>query len=156
MRFSLACAGLVVPLIVFRRRWYSRAERREGNRFLIVLASLFLVLLRPVINLRLSLYETWGERFLYFPSVFTCLLIAYLAGMLIRRKELWLLILICILGFYSVSLYRTNRLWRQAAEVSRRIQNELVHSAKRDHPRILTPAHHFLGTPIFPQGLSGG
>jgi len=151
--FSVACAGLIVTLIVFRRRRYSRAERREGNRFLIVLASLFLVSLLPVINLRLSLYETWGERFLYFPSVFTCLLIAYLAAILIRRKELWLLILICILGFYSVSLYRTNRLWRQAAELSLSIQNELVHSSTRDHLVILNLPDNLRGTPIFHNGL---
>src|SRR5260370_11664264 len=149
MLFSLACAGLIVTLIVFRRRWYSRAERREGNRFLIVLASLFLVSLLPVINLRLSLYETWGERFLYFPSVFACLLIAYLAAILIRRKGLWLLILICILGFYSVILYRTNRLWRQASGLSPSIQNDLVNSSSRDHRLILNLPHNLTPTPFF-------
>jgi hypothetical protein len=151
--FSLTCAGLIVALVVFRRRWSSRAERRQGNRFLIVLASLFLVSLLPVINLRLSLYETWGERFLYLPSVFACLLIAYLAAILIRRKELWLLITICILGFYSVSLYRTNRTWRQAAELSRSIQNELVHSSTRDRLVILNVPDNLRGTPIFHNGL---
>jgi hypothetical protein len=151
--FSLTCAGLIVALVVFRRRWSGRADRRQGNRFLIVLASLFLVSLLPVINLRLSLYETWGERFLYLPSVFACLLIAYLAAILIRRKELWLLITICILGFYSVSLYRTNRTWRQAAELSRSIQNELVHSSTRDHLVILNVPDNLRGTPIFHNGL---
>jgi hypothetical protein len=120
---------------------------------LIVIASSFLVSLLPVINLRLSLYETWGERFLYFPSVFACLLIAYLAANLIRRKELWLLILICILGFYSVSLYRTNRLWRQAAELSRSIKDQLVDSSTRDHLVILNLPDNLRGTPIFHNGL---
>ena len=151
--FSLTCAGLIAIIIVFRRRWASRPERQEENRFLIVLASSFLVTLLPVINLRLSLYETWGERFLYFPSVFACLLIPYLSAILIRRKELWILILICILGFYSLSLYQANRSWRQAAELSRSIQNDLVDSSTRDHLVILNLPDNLRGTPIFHNGL---
>ncbi len=151
--FSLTCSGLITTIIVFRRRWRSRAERQEENRFLIVLASSFLVSLLPVINLRLSLYETWGERFLYFPSVFACLVIAYLSAILIRKQELWLLILICILGFYSVSLYRTNRSWRQAAELSRSIKDQLVDSSTRDHLVILNVPDNVRGIPIFHNGL---
>ena len=151
--FSVTCAGLIAIIIVLRRRWHSSPERQEENRFLMVLAGSFLVTLLPVINLRLSLYETWGERFLYLPSVFACLLIAYLSAILIRRKELWLLILICILGFYSVSLYRANQSWRQAAELSRSIQDELVNSSTRDHLVILNLPDNLRGTPIFHNGL---
>src|SRR5205807_8226483 len=109
--FSLACAGLVVLAIILRRRWYGPSELKEQNRFLIAIVILFLFSLLPVINLRLTLYQTLGERFVYLPSVFSCLSIAYLAAILLRKQTTWLAILICVLGFYSVRLYQTNRSW---------------------------------------------
>jgi hypothetical protein len=151
--FSVICAGLIATLVFLRRRWRNRAERHEENSFLIVLAGLFLASLLPVINLRLSLYETWGERFLYLPSVFACLSLAYLAAILIRRQRLRLVILVCVLGFYGVNLYRANRLWRQAAQLSRSIQNQLVDSSSRDRLVILNLPDNLRGTPIFHNGL---
>ena len=85
--FSLACAGLVAAVIILRRRWYGPSERKEQNGFLIALVVLFLFSLLPVINLRLTLYQTLGERFLYLPSVFSCLLMAYLAAILLRKTD---------------------------------------------------------------------
>jgi hypothetical protein len=151
--FSLACTGLVAAAIVLRRRWYGPADRREQNRFLIALVILFLFALLPVINLRLTLYQTLGERFLYLPSVFSCLLLAYLAAILIRNQTLRLVILICTLGFYSVRLYQTNRSWSEAAGLSRSITDELVNSSTRDHLIILNAPDNLRGVPVFHNGL---
>jgi hypothetical protein len=153
MIFSLACAGFVTAVIVFRRRRYGLSDRKEQNRFLLVLITLFLFSLLPAINLRLSLYQTLGERFLYLPSVFSCLLIAYLSAILLSNNRLWLLAMICILGFYSVRLHQTNRLWRQAAELSRSIKDELADSATRDHVVILNAPDNLRGVPVFHNGL---
>ncbi|MFS8085534.1 MAG: hypothetical protein ACMG6H_07875, partial [Acidobacteriota bacterium] len=152
--FSVACAGLIVAVIILRRRRHGRSERHDESRFLIMLASCFLISLLPVISLRLSLYETWGERFLYFPSVFACLLIACLAAILIRRRRLWLGIMSSVLLFYAISLYQTNRLWRQAAELAQSTRDELVDSSTRDHLVILNAPDNLRGTPIFHNGLS--
>src|SRR5207244_12756929 len=103
----------------------------------------------PVINLRLTLYQTLGERFVYLPSVFSCLLIAYLAAILLRKQTTWLAILICVLGFYSVRLYQTNRSWSEAAELLRSVMNELVDSATNDHLIILNATYNICGVPIF-------
>jgi len=151
--FSLAFAGFVSALVVFRRRWYGHDERREQNRFLLVLGTLFLLSLLPAINLRLSLYQTLGERFLYLASVFSCLLIAYLLAILLRNNRLWLLAMICILGFYSVRLHQTNRLWREAAELSRSIKDELADSATRDRLVVFNAPDNLRGVPVFHNGL---
>ena len=151
--FSLACVGLVAALIMLRRRWYGPFDRQEQNRFLLALVGLFLLALLPVVNLRLSLYQTLGERFLYLPSVFSCLLMAYLAAILLRKQKLWLPILICVLGFYSVRLYQTNRLWSEAAKLSRSITEELVNSSMHDHLIILNAPDNLRGVPVFHNGL---
>jgi hypothetical protein len=151
--FSLAFAGFVSALVAFRRRWYGPGERLEQNRFLLAMGVLFLLSLLPAINLRLSLYQVLGERLLYLPTVFSCVLIAYLLAVLIRGKWLWLLPLICILGFYSVRLHQTNRLWREAAGLSRSIKDDLADSATRERLVVLNAPDHLRGVPVFHNGL---
>ena len=151
--FSLACVGLVAAMTFLRRRWHGPSERSEQNRFLIVLVILFLFSLLPVINLRLTLYQTLGERFLYLPSVFSCLLMAYLAAILLRRPAWWLSILICILSFYSVRLYQTNQTWREAAALSRSIKDELTDPSTRDRLLIINAPDNLRGVPVFHNGL---
>jgi len=151
--FSLASAGVIAAGIILRRRWYGPSDRREQNRFLVAIALLFLFSLLPVINLRLTLYQTLGERFLYLPTVFSCLLMAYLMATMLRQKMLWFSILICWLGFYSLGLYQTNRSWKEAARLSHNITDQLVDSATRDHLLILNLPDNLRGVPVFHNGL---
>jgi len=151
--FSLACAVLVAVTIVVRRRQNPSSDRKEQNRFLIALVILLLFSLLPVINLRLSLYQTLGERFLYLPTVFSCLLMAYLAAILLRNQMLWIPLLICVMVFYAVTLYQTNQTWVEAAHLSRSITTELVDSATRDHLIILNAPDNLRGVPVFHNGL---
>jgi hypothetical protein len=151
--FSLTCAALIAAAILFRRKWYGPADRRQQNMFLVALAGLFWGSLLPVINLRLTLYETLGERFLYLPTVFSCLLVAYLAAIMIRRQTLLISLMICGLGFYSVRLVQTNRIWTTAAGLSRSVMNELVDSSSSDHLIILNAPDSLQGVPVFHNGL---
>jgi hypothetical protein len=151
--FSLACASGVGAVIFLRRRWYGPSDLKEQNRLLIGLVILFLVSLLPVINLRLTLYQTLGERFLYLPSVFSCLLMTYLAAILIRKRSLLFSILICLLGFYSVRLYQTNQSWSAAAQLSRSITDELTDSSLRAHLIVLNAPDNLRGVPVFHNGL---
>ena len=150
---SLTCTGLIAAAIIFRRRWYDLSARREQNRFVIMLVSLFLCSLLPVINLRLTLYQTLGERFLYLPTVFSCLLISYTAAILLRRQTLLVSLLIGVLGFYAVTLFRTNWIWSEAAKLSRSITNDLVDSSTSDHLIILNAPDNLRGVPVFHNGL---
>ncbi|HBB94977.1 MAG TPA: hypothetical protein DC054_06270 [Blastocatellia bacterium] len=136
-----------------RRRLYDTPARKLQNRFLLTLAVLFLVSLLPVISLRLSLYETLGERFLYLPTAFACLLIAYFCSLLIRNRRVALLLLIGALSFYSWSLYRTNMIWREAAKLSTNIIADLIGSASEDRILILNAPDNLRGVPVFHNGL---
>ena len=136
-----------------RRRLYDAASRKPQDRFLLTLAVLFLVSLVPVISLRLSLYETLGERFLYLPTVFACLLIAHVCSLLIRNRRVTLLLLIGALSFCSLSLYRTNMIWREAAKLSRNITASLINSTSADQILILNAPDNLRGVPVFHNGL---
>lgn len=150
---ALVILGSLTGAIVLRRRRYGTSERKKQNGLLLVLLTLFLSALLPVINLRLSLYETLGERFLYLPTVFSCLLIGYLSIILIRNRTVWLILLICVLGFYSWRLYVTNRLWREAAQLTRSIKDDLAASSSPKHLTILNAPDNLRGVPVFHNGL---
>jgi 4-amino-4-deoxy-L-arabinose transferase-like glycosyltransferase len=150
---ALGILGSLAGAIVFRRRRYELSERKRQNRLLLVLVSLFLLALLPVINLRLSLYETWGERFLYLPTVFSFLLVGYLLIILIRNRTIWMVLLVCALGLYSWRLYAANRLWREAAQLTRSIKDDLAASASQKHLVILNAPDNLRGVPVFHNGL---
>jgi len=148
----LVAAGIGV-FAVTRRRRYSATERRAQNRFLLMLAGMFLFAFLPVINLRLSLYETMGERFLYLPTVFACLFIAYVAAVVTRTARPMLLLALIIISFYSWSLYRNGLLWREAANLSQTISRELADSASGNAIVMLNAPDNLRGVPVFHNGL---
>jgi len=151
---AVVAAASVLLAVLVRRRRCSAAERKLQNRFLLVLAGMFLIALLPVINLRLSLYETLGERFLYLPSVFAALLIAYLAAVLVRNPQTVLLLVLIIISGYAWSLYRTNLLWRQAANLSHTISRELADAAPQEMAVMINAPDNLRGVPVFHNGLS--
>jgi hypothetical protein len=149
----VAAAGIAVTVLVRRRR-YNAAERKLQNRFLWLLAGMFLIALLPVINLRLSLYETLGERFLYLPSVFAALLIAYLTAVLVRNTQGVRLLLLIIISGYAWSLYHTNLRWREAANLSHTISRELADAAPQEMAVMINAPDNLRGVPVFHNGLS--
>ncbi len=149
----LVSVGLITIAIVARSKWYDAIQRKTQNRLLLTLVVSFLVSLLPVISLRLSLYETFGERFLYLPTVFSVLVVAYLSVIWIRDRRVWLLILIGATGFYSISLYRTTRVWREASQLAFTSKNDLVASTKNNRVLILNAPDNLRGVPVFHNGL---
>jgi protein O-mannosyl-transferase len=150
---SVFCAALVIAFVFLRHRWLAYYERREENRFLLVLALLFLLSLLPVINLRLSLYESSGERFLYMPTAFSCLLLVYLTTIVVRKPALWISILIGFMGLYAICTYQTNQVWREAATLSQRIIDELPGSTGSDRLLLINAPDNLRGVPVFHNGL---
>ncbi len=140
--FALVCAAAIALVIILRRRRQAASERAAQNQFMITLGGLFLISLLPVINLRLTLYQTLGERFLYLPTVFSCLLIAYLVPTLIRRPAV-----------YSVRLYQTNQIWREAAALASNIKDQLADSAMGNRLLIINAPDNLRGVPVFHNGL---
>lgn len=150
---ALVFSAIVAIAIITRRQMYARVERREQNGFLLALLLMFLFSLLPVMNLRLSLYDTQGERFVYLPTIFTCLALAYLSAILVRNTRVWLVILICWLGFYTAALYHTNQRWRDAAQVSRTVLEDLSGSATGDRILIINTPDNLNGAHLYRNGL---
>lgn len=145
--------GLLVLAFVIRARRYGISEKKTQNRFIVLLAILFLISLLPVINLRLSVHQSQGERFLYLPTVFMCVLISYALMILVRNPRIWLAIVIVVLGFYSWRLYVANQLWRQAARLTQSVTNDLVILAATDQLTIINAPDNLRGVPVFHNGL---
>ncbi|HVG28243.1 MAG TPA: hypothetical protein VM864_00845 [Pyrinomonadaceae bacterium] len=104
-----------------RRTLFARARRPA---LLWALAALFLICLLPTINLRVDVYTTQGERYLYLPTAFSSVALA-LALARARRQRLALAAASCLLVFYAAALWQTNRIWRQASDLSRSIVEDI-------------------------------
>jgi hypothetical protein len=139
--------------ILIRRRRYEPLERKNQNRLLFAFLTIFLASLLPVINLRLSIYQTQGERFLYLPTVSACFLIAYLAAILIRNEKAFAVFIGMVIAFYSWGLYRTNLLWREAANLSSNLSQQLATSASQPSVAVLNAPDNLRGVPVFHNGL---
>ncbi|HEX3228433.1 MAG TPA: hypothetical protein VHQ95_05675, partial [Pyrinomonadaceae bacterium] len=59
----------------------------------------------------------------------------------------------CALGFYSWRLYVANRLWRDAAQLTRSIKDDLTASSSQKHLTILNAPDNLRGVPVFHNGL---
>lgn len=151
---ALLLLTLLVLLLRRRRRVEPVTARRKENGLVFLLASSYVFSFLPVMSLRLSIFDTQGERFVYWPSVFTSILLASLALILVRNVKWWLAAMLCVLVFYSISLYRTNQIWREAASLARSMKDELARSASTDKSVIVINAPDNLrGVPVFHNGL---
>ncbi|HYO92157.1 MAG TPA: glycosyltransferase family 39 protein, partial [Pyrinomonadaceae bacterium] len=152
--FALGAASLVILLLRWRRGREEKTVRSRQNSLALLLAAAFVLSLLPVINLRLSLFDTQGERFIYWPSVFAVMLITYTGFILISGRRWRLLLVLLLLAFYSLSLHRTNQVWSEAAETSRRLKEEIVLGASGEQSVfVINAPDNLRGVPIFHNGL---
>ena len=151
---AIAALSLIILIVRRRRRSSGPSMRGEQNRLLLLLATIFILSLLPVTNLRLSLFDTQGERFIYWPSVFTAILVPYLALILLRSGRRWLIMMLVMLLFHSISLYRMNGTWKEAAELSRSIKEELVRATPTGKsPLVINAPDNLRGVPVYHNGL---
>ncbi len=150
---ALALSVALALLLVQRRRSVEPVERKAQNHLVLALACLFLLSLLPAINLRLSLFDTQGERFLYWPTVFTSILTAFVALVLFRNLKVWIVLMMCVFLFYAVSLYRTNQTWNEAAQLAFSIREDILRSAAGPHLLVVNAPDNLRGVPIYHNGL---
>ncbi|HMF57715.1 MAG TPA: hypothetical protein VK619_15335 [Pyrinomonadaceae bacterium] len=156
-RAFLFFAGLFVSavsaLLVYRRKSVPALMRKQQNALLLLLLALFLCALFPVITLGINVSDTPGERFVYLPSIFSSIFLAYISAALISNQKLWLASVAALLLFYSASLYRSNRRWQEAAGLSQSILNDLTGQSKSDDLLILNVPDNLRGVPVYRNGL---
>ena len=151
--FALLFVSAVALLLVYRHKWQSPAQRKQQNSLLSLLLVLFICSLLPVITLGLGVFDTSGERFVYLPSVFSSIALAYISAALVHNKRAWLFTLAAILIFYSAMLYRSNRRWQDASKLSRSLLNDLVGESRGDDLLILNIPDNLRGVPVYRNGI---
>ncbi|MBC8030523.1 MAG: hypothetical protein H7Z16_10470 [Pyrinomonadaceae bacterium] len=151
--FAAVTILVVSALIIHRRRLLSLTVRKEQNAFLIVLLASFLFSLLPVLTLGISVFDTLGERFVYLPSVFSSIAIAYISVALVPNSKRWFVLVLCVSIFYSVGLYRSNQNWIRAAALSQSVFHDLTSLSTHDDILILDVPGSLRGVPVYRNGL---
>lgn len=134
------------------RRSLARFARR--NRLAWLLVALSVAALLPALNLRINVYDTQGERFLYLPSVFFSVLVARaLTNGPARAATVRRAALVCLLLLYALGLWTTNRTWREASAFSRRLVADVVGQSTRGDVLILNAPDNLRGAYVFRNGF---
>jgi hypothetical protein len=145
---AVAVAGGI--MLVRRARWIHGEQSRELLVLLPFLATAFYGLLIPAMNVGVvSLQDTQGERFLYFPSAFGVLLIALFLSLLLGPgRRLAVVSVVLALGS-GVALFRSNENWRAAGGVARSVLLSLQEQEGADRLLIVNLPDHLNGAYIY-------
>jgi hypothetical protein len=145
---------LVFVLAVLRssaRKTCVAFARRNGRLWILI--TLFFCALLPVISLRIEVLTTEGERYLYFPSVFFCIVLAEVLLRLVRGRGKAVIAVLFLLILYAVSLWETNRHWADAARLSRSIVDDLSSQTISESVLVLNIPDNLDGAYVFRNGL---
>lgn len=147
---------IIIPLIttvVVSTMWFlhrkNRKNRNQDSEPLIpVLIGCFFISLLPVINMKVSLFDSQGERFLYLPSVFAAIfLVRWMYLVLSKRTALTILLLIG--AFQGAFLFISTQNWKAAGEMCSSIINEV--SSGTSHP--VEVIDNYRGAYVFRNGF---
>ncbi|HYP53772.1 MAG TPA: hypothetical protein VEQ42_09555 [Pyrinomonadaceae bacterium] len=156
---TLIVAGALVVVaaaVALRRADARRALARffRRNKLAWLLVALTVAALLPALNLRINVYDTQGERFLYLPSVFFSVLVARALTNGASRGVTWRRIaLACLLPLYALGLWTTNQPWREASALSRRLVEDVVSQSARGNVLILNAPDNLRGAYVFRNGF---
>ncbi len=91
---------------------------RDQAKLLLFLIYAFLLSLFPVINIRVSVWDTQGERLLYLPSIFLVILLVFIISFMIKKKNILIVLAVIFSIFFMKDLYLTNKNWQMAGQIS--------------------------------------
>jgi hypothetical protein len=121
-------AGLIVLAVL----WIRRPDTRPTLAFL--LAGLVIALL-PVLPLSISVATITSERFVYVPSVFTCLFTAWIVVCLAgHRRALAVAVIALIVLVQARGLIRSNRAWRESGALFQSYSADAIDLLRRTPP----------------------
>jgi len=101
----------------------------------------------------ISIFDTSGERFVYLPPIFGSIAISYISAIFISKRNLWLLTIFCLLALYSAGLHRSNQRWRDAANLSKSILDDLVSLSRHDDLLVINAPDTLRRVPVYQNGL---
>ncbi len=114
-----AAATFVMGLVFLRHK-----EARPGLAFL---PAALAISLAPALPLTISLANSVSERYVYLPTVFSCILIAWVADLLFGRRRLVTAALLCLVVLVQArGLVVANVRWIDAGRVGRTVMSEII------------------------------
>ncbi|MCK5786697.1 MAG: hypothetical protein KAH54_09085 [Candidatus Sabulitectum sp.] len=140
---------LVLPVSILV---YRRAEQKKKN-LLFLMTGCFFASLLPVLGMKVSLFDTQSERFLYLPGVFASGFFTVAMISLFKESKLALILLICVIFLQGIFLHRSNENWAHAGRLCSTIaQSVSEHDA--DSVYILAIPDSYRGAYVFRNGLN--
>ena len=113
---------LIIALILLS--WIYIKRKKTSVPVLLLFALLLLSLIVPL-TFPVSTRTSESDRLLYFPSVFVCLVIAFLLTELIQSKKLIIIISALLLVYNIYFLEKNNMNWHKASDISINILDSL-------------------------------
>lgn len=142
---SLALTG--VALIA----GFARAECR-GRSLFMAFAVCFGLSLAPAAMLGASFFDSQGERFLYIPTIFSSILLAYVLAHL-RGRALAHAIAAALVAIGGIAAFRSATNWRAAGDLSASIIRQLDSADEGKPIAIVNLPDNVRGAYVFRNGL---
>ena len=148
---TIAFVVLLIGMLVFT--WIYIKKNKTSVPVFLIVAFLLISLVVPL-TFPVSTRTSESDRLLYFPSVFVCLLVAFLVTDLIQGKK-WLYIISGFLLLYNIYFLERNNLnWRKASSISSAVLNTLKNQQQtRKNILIMNVPDEYNGAFIFRNGF---
>ncbi|MCK5133444.1 MAG: hypothetical protein KAR40_14985 [Candidatus Sabulitectum sp.] len=140
---------LTVPVFAVLHRRASRVQKR----LLLVLAGCYIVSLLPVLSMKVSLFDTQSERYLYLPGVFAAGFLTVSVVSLLKKSKTVLFILALVIPGQVFFLQKSNENWKQAGRLCSSIAQS-VSAYDADSVIILSIPDSYRGAYVFRNGLN--
>lgn len=126
-------------LIILRIIWTDKSKKRDVKlHYAALLASLLVSLIIPV-AFGVSTRTSEGDRLLYFPSCFLCMLIAGAIIWISERKAVRLITILSISAYFICFLEINNHQWVKASVAARTILNSIRNKGRENIVLINIP-----------------
>jgi hypothetical protein len=143
----LASVVIIAFPRILRRKSRSRELQLPFYAFLCFFVSLI-----PVLSLKIGVFDTQSERYLYFPGIFACIALALLIKVVTVNDRLRNGIMILLLVVSGTGLYSVSRRWIVAGELSQRISQQVAEIDPISSAIVNLP-DHFRGAYVFRNGI---
>lgn len=149
-------AAIVVIVILWTIALWQCVRHRHKT---VALAIIYLTIATyisflPGLNLNVDTVSTDGERFVYFGSVFAAIALALVFISILKTPVKIIAIYACLLLFWGVSLYNSDRNWAVAGNISESVVASLEQFSDRDRVFIVNAPDNLNGAFVLRGGLT--
>ncbi len=141
--------ALILPVSI---PLFRRAASKHRN-LLFLMAGCFFVSLLPVLGMKVSLFDTQSERFLYLPGVFAAGFFTVAIVSFFKESRLSLIIIVFTIFLQGFFLHRSNENWIQAGRLCSGIARSVA-EYDADSIYILAIPDSYQGAYVFRNGLN--